>query len=145
MRASTSAVSAICGTHLGETKAPASMTDKPVSERRSISSTLMAVVRIADSFCRPSRGPTSTILTARGIMSHPEDAEAGRRCGRVGDDAQAAAEHAACRGRRYDAVVPQPRAGVIGMTLSRVLLAYFIGAGAFFGVGLIPSGLALDA
>src|ERR1043166_4426871 len=145
MRVRTSAVSGICGTHLGETKAPASMTESPVSLRRFISSTLMSVVSVADSFCSPSRGLTSTILTARGIMSHPEDAEARRRRRHVPDNAQAAAEHIARCCRSNHAIVPQPRAGVIGMALCGVLLADVIGAGPFFGVGLVLSRFALDA
>src|SRR5258706_9196431 len=64
MRSSTSVWSAICGTHLGETKAVASTAGSPASARRSINSTLIAVGTSPGSFCRPSRGPTSTILTA---------------------------------------------------------------------------------
>src|SRR6266436_1149574 len=67
MRARTSAVSAICGTDLGETKLPASITLRPVLLRRSINSTLVAVGSDADSFCNPSRGATSTSLTDLGI------------------------------------------------------------------------------
>src|SRR4030095_9457202 len=61
MRSSTSVWSAICGTHLGETKAVASTAGRPASARRSISSTLTAVGTSPFSFCSPSRGPTSTI------------------------------------------------------------------------------------
>src|SRR3954447_22707898 len=66
MPARTSAVSAICGTHLGDTKAPASITGNPVSDSRSISSTLTASGTMAFSFWSPSRGPTSTIFTRPG-------------------------------------------------------------------------------
>src|SRR5690242_6580235 len=63
MRSSTSVWSAICGTHFGETNAVASTAGSPASARRSISSTLSAVGTSAFSFCRPSRGPTSTRRT----------------------------------------------------------------------------------
>ena len=63
MRASTWAVSAIWGTHLGDTKLPASTTGNPAAARRSISSTLTSVGTVSGSFWRPSRGPTSTSLT----------------------------------------------------------------------------------
>ena len=63
MRAITSALSAICGTHFGDTNAVASTAGRPASDRRSISSTLIAVGIVCFSFCRPSRGPTSTIFT----------------------------------------------------------------------------------
>src|SRR5215204_543627 len=64
MRSSTSVWSAIWGIHFGETNAVASTAGRPASARRSISSTLTAVGTSARSFCSPSRGPTSTILTA---------------------------------------------------------------------------------
>src|SRR5688500_17672666 len=68
----TCALSAICGTHLGETKAVASLTCRPASCRRWMSSTLTSVETGAASFCSPSRGPTSTSFTFRGIvMSKP--------------------------------------------------------------------------
>jgi hypothetical protein len=76
MRAMTSTLSAICGTHLGETKAVASTAGKPASLRRSISSIFTAVGTDCFSFCSPSRGPTSTILTVRGRIifeRQPED------------------------------------------------------------------------
>src|SRR5689334_1578974 len=63
MRSSTSVWSAICGTHFGETKAVASTAGSPASARRSISSSLTAVGTSPGSFCRPSRGPTSTMRT----------------------------------------------------------------------------------
>src|SRR5215467_5195728 len=66
MPAITSAASAICGTHLGETNAVASMAGKPASESRSISAILVSVGTVAFSFCSPSRGPTSTNRTRRG-------------------------------------------------------------------------------
>jgi hypothetical protein len=66
MPASTWALSAICGTHFGETKAPTSMVCKPASPRRSISSILTAVEMVCFSFCKPSRGPTSTMRTLLG-------------------------------------------------------------------------------
>src|SRR3954468_14063854 len=63
MRSSTSVWSAICGTHFGETKAVASTAGRPTSARRSMSSSLTAVGTWFGSFCRPSRGPTSTMRT----------------------------------------------------------------------------------
>src|SRR5690606_18084555 len=72
MRAMTSAASAICGTHLGDTNEVASTLGNPAAVRRSTSSTLMSVEMISFSFCRPSRGETSTILTRVGSgMSLP--------------------------------------------------------------------------
>src|SRR3546814_11291428 len=62
----TSAASASCGTHFGLTKLVASMQRRPVADRRSISSTLAAVGMMDFSFCRPSRGPTSTMRTLAG-------------------------------------------------------------------------------
>src|SRR6185312_1602515 len=66
MPAMTAALSAICGTHLGDTNAPASTTGRPASARRSISAILVAAGTALASFWRPSRGPTSTILTRVG-------------------------------------------------------------------------------
>ena len=63
---STSAWSAICGTHFGETNAVASTAGSPASASRSISSTLTAVGTLFGSFCRPSRGPISTMRTLLG-------------------------------------------------------------------------------
>src|SRR4029078_6695000 len=78
--------------------------------------------------------------------SHPEYAEAGGRNRRVTDDGEAAPEHIARGGGRDHAVVPQPRAGVIGMPLRRILLAYLIGARLlFFRLALILSRVVLDA
>src|SRR5882672_5722910 len=59
----TSAWSLICGTHFGDTNAVASMTRRPLCARRSINSSLVSVVTVCFSFCKPSRGPTSTIFT----------------------------------------------------------------------------------
>ncbi|MCY1540165.1 hypothetical protein D9M68_757870 [compost metagenome] len=63
MRDITSAPSAICGTHLGETNEAASILTKPASVSWLTSATLTSVGTMAFSFCRPSRGPTSTIFT----------------------------------------------------------------------------------
>ncbi|KAG0758957.1 hypothetical protein G6F22_019502 [Rhizopus arrhizus] len=72
MRAITSAPSAICGTHLGDTNEAASTLGKPAAARRLTSSTLMSVGTNSFSFCRPSRGDTSTIFTREGkAMSLP--------------------------------------------------------------------------
>src|SRR4051812_4761229 len=63
MPAMTSVLVAICGTHLGDTKEAASMFGKPAAERRLTSSILTSAETDSFSFCRPSRGPTSTIFT----------------------------------------------------------------------------------
>ena len=68
MPSMTWALSAICGTHFGETKLVDSMALKPVAESRLISSILTSVGTIIDSFCSPSRGPTSTIFTRFGTL-----------------------------------------------------------------------------
>ena len=60
MAAITSAASAICGTHFGDTKLVASIAGRPASVNRSMSPTLTAVGTSPGSFCNPSRGPTST-------------------------------------------------------------------------------------
>ena len=59
----TSALSPIWGTHFGDTKLVVSTTGKPASANRSIKLTFVSVGTMAFSFCRPSRGPTSTIFT----------------------------------------------------------------------------------
>src|SRR5690349_3325778 len=66
--ASTAAVSAICGTHFGETKLPASIDLRPAASSFSMSATLVAVGSVACSFCSPSRGPTSHMRTSRGSV-----------------------------------------------------------------------------
>jgi hypothetical protein len=53
----------ICGTHFDDTKLVASIVFKPVFDSRLMSSIFTAAGTIFGSFCRPSRGPTSTILT----------------------------------------------------------------------------------
>src|SRR5581483_4316419 len=66
IRRSTSALSAICGTQRGETKAPASIARRPASASISMSRTLSAAATVVASFWSPSRGPTSTMLTSAG-------------------------------------------------------------------------------
>ena len=66
MRAMTSAASAICGTHFGDTKDVASSWRTPAASRRSHRSTFTSVETGCFSFCRPSRGPTSVIRTDDG-------------------------------------------------------------------------------
>jgi hypothetical protein len=66
MPAITCAASPICGTHLGETKLVASITGNPAALSLSISSIFTAAGTTPGSFCRPSRGPTSTIFTRLG-------------------------------------------------------------------------------
>ena len=79
MPVKTSAASASCGIHFGLTKLVASMLDRPVAVSRSISAILSAVATISFSFCRPSRGPTSTILTNSVTACPPDDGSASRR------------------------------------------------------------------
>src|SRR5204863_8719519 len=64
----TCALSATCGTHLGETKLIASIAGRPASVRRSIRPTLTSVGTTAFSFCKPSRGATSTMRTRCGSL-----------------------------------------------------------------------------
>ena len=63
---STSALSASYGIALGDTKEVASTTWSPLNESRLISSTLQSVGTKFFSFCKPSRGDTSTIFTLVG-------------------------------------------------------------------------------
>ena len=66
IRRDTSPPSASCGIHFGFTKLVISMARSPVSESASMSCTLSSVGTMRDSFCRPSRGPTSYIVTSGG-------------------------------------------------------------------------------
>src|SRR3954468_18834198 len=66
MPAMTCALSAICGTHLGDTKLVTSISLRPASCRRWTSSIFTAAGTGSFSFCSPSRGPTSTSLTLPG-------------------------------------------------------------------------------
>src|SRR5690606_7255538 len=66
MPASTAAESAICGTHLDETKAPASTAGSPAADRASIRAILAAAGTVVGSAWSPSRGPTSTTRTCCG-------------------------------------------------------------------------------
>jgi hypothetical protein len=69
MPAKTCAASAICGTHFGDTNADTSITWWPALERRSTNAILSAVAIGVFSFCRPSRGPTSTTVTRPGACT----------------------------------------------------------------------------
>src|SRR5258708_35969402 len=71
MRAITWSVLAICGTHLGDTKLPASTAEWPAEDSASISATLASTGTGLASFCRPSRGPTSTSRTFFGRFRFP--------------------------------------------------------------------------
>src|SRR5262245_15118210 len=62
MPANTSAASAICGTHFGLTNADTSMTGRFAALNRFTNAILSAVETRDRSFCRPSRGPTSTTV-----------------------------------------------------------------------------------
>ena len=60
--ATTSSAPAICGTRFGLTKLTASTRGSPARARRSHSSARTDGSSVCDSFCRPSRGPTSQIV-----------------------------------------------------------------------------------
>src|SRR5687768_15215037 len=68
MPAITSALSPICGTHLGETKLVTSISFSPAACSRCTSSILTLAGTGSFSFCSPSRGPTSTSLTLSGYF-----------------------------------------------------------------------------
>jgi hypothetical protein len=59
--------SAICGTRRGLTKLATSIRRIPASTARRMNSIFTSVGTDAASFCRPSRGPTSTIAMLRGF------------------------------------------------------------------------------
>ena len=67
MPAKTPLASAICGTHFGLTKAETSIAGRPDADSRFTKATLSTVWTAAASFCSPSRGPTSTMVTVGGI------------------------------------------------------------------------------
>ena len=68
MRAITSSASRICGTTFGWTKDVTSIRGRPVSERRSITSTFVSVGIHSGSIWKPSRGPTSQMVTRSGSV-----------------------------------------------------------------------------
>src|SRR3954451_17960752 len=68
MARSTSSASASCGTARGLTKDVASITLRPVVDSSSISLTFACVGTSACSVCSASRGPTSTTVTASGML-----------------------------------------------------------------------------
>ena len=70
IRRDTSPPSASCGIHFGLTKLVISMARSPVSDSASMSFTLSSVGTMRDSFCRPSRGPTSYSVTSGGSCSN---------------------------------------------------------------------------
>ena len=70
IRRDTSAPSASWGIHFGLTKLVISMARSPVSDSASMSFTLSSVGTMRDSFCSPSRGPTSYIVTSGGSCSN---------------------------------------------------------------------------
>ena len=61
--ANSSSLCAICGTHFAETHEPTSIFLRPVLTKSKIRFLRSLSVSGVFSFCRPSRGPTSTILT----------------------------------------------------------------------------------
>ncbi len=66
----TCGVSAMLGTAAGDTKLPASMWVQPARCSRRISSALSSADSAPDgSFCKPSRGPTSTTRTSGGAST----------------------------------------------------------------------------
>src|SRR5512146_2143295 len=73
--------------------------------------------RVALAPLRSISMPLMTMLPG----SHAEDAEARLLDGRIESRRKAEAQHPPAVGGRDDAIVPEPRAGVIGMTLALVL------------------------
>ncbi len=104
IRRDTSPPSASCGIHFGLTKLVISMARSPVSESASMSFTLSSVGTMRDSFCRPSRGPTSYIVTSGGSSSNTAREFYHARHGRP--------RHAAGRARRPSLSLAYPSGGV---------------------------------
>src|ERR1700758_4497554 len=73
-RSSTSPASASCGITSARTKLVTSSRRSPVAASISISRTLSSVAITSGSFWNPSRGPTSRIFTAVGVISGSEGA-----------------------------------------------------------------------
>src|SRR5215813_5679397 len=69
MPASTSAASASCGTHFGDTNDVTSILGMPAETSRLMSSIFFDVGTKTGSDCSPSRGLTSTIVTRLGSVS----------------------------------------------------------------------------
>src|SRR5208282_2492949 len=67
--------------------------------------------------------PRLSAESRRALMSHPEHAEAGGLDRRIEAGRDRHGEHAACFLGVDHAVIPKPRAGVIGVALGLVLLA----------------------
>src|SRR4051794_3413570 len=70
IRRDTSPPSASWGIHFGFTKLVISMARSPVCESASTRRILSSVGTMRDSFCRPSRGPTSYSITSGGNCSN---------------------------------------------------------------------------
>ena len=68
MRAITSSASRIWGTTFGWTNDVTSIRGRPVSARRSITSTFVSVGIHSGSIWKPSRGPTSQMVTRSGSV-----------------------------------------------------------------------------
>lgn len=85
-----------CGTHFGLTKLPASMAHTPASCNRRMSSTLVSTETADFSFCKPSRGETSTILTKGAPRSAAPGSDSGEAAARL----RRGAVRAAPTGRR---------------------------------------------
>src|SRR5690625_5247062 len=71
----TSSASASCGMAGAATKLVASITLKPVSASLSISPIFIFVGMVYGSFCSPSRGPTSTMVTRSAMVSEQLDSD----------------------------------------------------------------------
>src|SRR5690625_3323666 len=69
----TSSASASCGMAGAATKLVASITPRPVSASLSISPIFIFVGMVYGSFCSPSRGPTSTMVTRSAMVSEQLD------------------------------------------------------------------------
>src|SRR5207248_7422569 len=64
----TSSEPTICGIAFGDTKAPTSIVSRPAPTSASINAIRSATLTGVFSFCRPSRGPTSTMRTESLIL-----------------------------------------------------------------------------
>src|SRR5262249_16537704 len=97
--------------------------------------------------CSAPSAARSQCTSGRERESHPKYAELGLRDWCIQRRGKTQSEHAARFGRRDDAVVPQPRRGVIGVAFGVILLAdrlfelFFLDLRPFlaFGLDIVPA------
>src|SRR6185369_16928975 len=122
----------------------ASMTARAVSASRAF----ISFGRLSVSVATPFSTPVITVLAITDeviVRSHPEDAELRRTDRLVHRRRERQPERHARIDGIEDAVVPQPRRGVVGMALALVLIAdrlleflfLFLGPGAAFGLDVV--------